>query len=66
MTEYIKNGISFCLIGFVMYIVISNIRNVFDIPLVIMGVQVILGSIIYMLLAVFIYDKNKEESNTGK
>lgn len=43
-----------------MYIVISNIRNVFDIPLVIMGVQVILGSIIYMLLAVLYMIKIKK------
>lgn len=46
-----------------MYIVISNIRNVFDIPLVIMGVQVILGSIIYMLLAVLYMIKIKKNQH---
>lgn len=39
---------------------INNSENVFDIPLVIMGVQVILGSIIYMLLAVLYMIKIKK------
>lgn len=60
VTEYIKNGVSFCLIGFIMYVVISKIRTVFDIPIAIMGAQVILGGIIYMLLAALFMIKIKK------
>ena len=51
---------SFCLIGFAMYVVISKIRIVFNIPLAIMGAQVILGGIIYMLLAALYMIKIKK------
>lgn len=60
--EYVKNGISFCLIGFIMYVVIYFIREIFNKPLMIMVSQVLIGSIVYLLLACIYLIKIKKNT----
>lgn len=60
VVEYVKNGLNFCLIGFIMYVVIYRIVNVFDQPVITMMVQIILGCIIYMFLAIIYMIKIKK------
>ena len=51
--EYLTNGISFCIIGAIMFFVIEALSHVSSNVVITMVVQMICGGILYMLLACF-------------
>ena len=63
--KYIANGVSFCLIGLIMYVIIHMISNMSILihtpTLVIMAVQIICGAIVYLSLsAIYVIKIAKE------
>ena len=49
--EYIINGLCFCAIGFVMYLVVHVLSSVNSSAIITMGAQIIAGAIIYVMIA---------------
>lgn len=50
LKRYIKNGLSFCLIGFIMFLIITVIESIQISIIATIIVQVIVGAIVYMAL----------------
>lgn len=48
--EYIVNGLSFCAIGFVMYLGVHALSSVSGSAVITMGVQIITGAVIYLVI----------------
>ena len=53
LKRYLSNGISFCVIGAVMYFVVRMLSHVSAYALVTMGLQVCCGAAVFIVLAVF-------------
>lgn len=51
LKRYLTNGISFCLIGAVMYVAVRLLSGINASAIITMGVQVVCGAIIYVVLA---------------
>lgn len=49
--EYMVNGLCFCAIGFVMYLVVHVLSSVNSSAIITMGAQIIVGAIIYVMIA---------------
>ena len=51
INNYLINGISFCIIGAIMFLVVENLSYVCENVLITMGVQVFCGAVVYVFLA---------------
>lgn len=51
ISKYLKNGISFCVIGLIMYAVVSLLSDVSSNALITMAVQMACGAVVYMVLS---------------
>ena len=53
LKQYMINGFSFCLIGAVMYLLVRTLTHVSHNALIVMGLQVICGALLYIILSCF-------------
>lgn len=49
--QYMVNGISFCIVGFIMFFVVEGLSHVSSSALITMAVQITCGAIVYVFLA---------------
>ncbi len=55
--EYMVNGLSFCVIGVIMYSVVNALSSVSVMPVVTMAIQIVIGLIVYILIGVIYMSK---------
>lgn len=61
IAEYMKNGIGFCTIGFIMYLLVNGLSGFSGSALLTMAVQIISGAALYLILATFFMLKIRKD-----
>lgn len=51
--RYVIDGLSFCAVGGIMYLAVSALSNVSNSKVIIMGIQIIIGALVYVLISGF-------------